>query len=190
MCALKIPDTFTPTWKAPTRAVAACSTPLLKTYWDSCLADPATTEKNGVCAKFKTDNPACGACAEPVDLSGPIQWQPMRAAYTLNIAGCIYVEQAGTDAGASGCGEAYNAAVQCTRAACVTCLTTPSAFSECEKKASMTGLCASKETAQSAACQGYKSAGSPALACFPMSSAEQQMPETWITRVVAATCGP
>jgi hypothetical protein len=184
-----IPDSFTPVWKAPTKT-AACTTQQISDYFTKCLADPSTTEKDGTCAAFRTDtaNMACAACAEATDQSGPIQWAPMRSGYTLNIAGCIDVEQRGTDAGASGCGEAYNAAVQCTRAACTTCMHSPSEFNECEKMAGMTGLCATKETAQSAACQGYKTAGSPALACFPMGS-EQMMPQTWLSRVIAATCG-
>ena len=59
----------------------------------------------------------------------------------------------------------------------------------------MTGLCASKETAVASACKGYKNAGSPALACFPMGTEPDELAstghsETFYTRMVAVTCGP
>ena len=162
----------------------------LSLYWTACLKDPATTEADGTCAKFKTDHATCGACAEPDDKSGPIQWQLARKFYTLNIAGCIAVEQTGTDAGASGCGEAYNAAVQCSRESCVSCITEANSFpkfSECQKSVGMQGICKSYETAQSLACQGYKNAGSPALECFPKAG-ESSQDESFYTRVVGVTC--
>jgi hypothetical protein len=189
-CTPTLPTPFTPAWTAPTQNSAACTAPELKMYWDSCLADAAKTEADGTCAKFKTDHPTCGACTEPDDKSGPIQWQAGRKFYTLNVAGCIELQQAGTDAGASGCGEAYNAAVQCSRESCISCITEANSFplfSECQKKVGMQGICKSYETAQSTACQGYKNAGSPALACFPTTSSEAQ--EAFFTRVVAVTCG-
>jgi hypothetical protein len=189
-CTAKLPDPFTPVWKAPTQAPAACTAQELKLYWDSCLANVSKTEADGTCAKFKTDHATCGACTEPDDKSGPIQWQAGRKFYTLNVAGCIALEQAGTDAGASGCGEAYNAAVQCSRESCISCITVANSFplfSECQKSVGMLGICKSYETAQGVACQGYKNAGSPALECFPKTSSEPQ--ETFFTRVVAVTCG-
>lgn len=193
-CSPKLPDPFSPSWKAPTKTAAACTAQQLSDYWTACLKDPAKTEADGTCAKFKSDTAtsACGACAEPDDKSGPIQWQLGRKFYTVNVAGCIALQQEGTDAGASGCGEAYNAAVQCTRDSCVTCITEANSFplfSECQKSATMQGICKSYETTQSAACQGYKNAGSPALQCFPTSSAEAQQ-ESFYTRVVGITCGP
>jgi hypothetical protein len=189
-CTATLPQPFTPTWKAPTRTAAACTTEELKQYWDACLANAAKTEGDGTCAKFKTDHAACGACAEPDDKSGPIQWQLSRKFYTLNVAGCIAVQQTGTDAGASGCGEAYNAAVQCSRESCLSCITEANSFplfSECQKGVGMKGICKSYETAQGSACQGYKDTGSPALECFPKGTEAQ---EPFFTRVVGLFCGP
>lgn len=191
-CTPKIPDGFAPTWKAPTKAAGACTAQELSDYFAACLKDPATTETDGTCAKFKTDHATCGACAEPDDKSGPVQWQLSRKFFTLNLAGCIAVQQEGTDAGASGCGEAYNAAVQCSRESCLSCITEANSFplfSECQKKVGMQGLCASYETAQGKACTGYKDTGSPALECFPKSTAESQQ-ESFYTRLVGITCGP
>jgi hypothetical protein len=124
-------------------------------------------------------------------------WLLGRKLLRVNIAGCIAVEQAGTDAGASGCGEAYSAAVQCTRESCYSCITEANSnalFGECQKSVTMQGICKSYETAQSTACQGYKNAGSPALVCFPSSAEQTELAtgasETYYSRVVAATCGP
>jgi hypothetical protein len=190
-CTAAIPQSFTPTWKAPTRAVNACDAATLKKYWDSCLANPATTEKDGTCAKFKTDFPACAACAEPTDNSGPIQWQLSRLFYTVNVAGCIEVRQT-VDGGASaGCGEAYNAAVQCSRESCVSCITVAqsfSLFSMCQQEVGMKGICKSYEDAKTVPCANYKNAGSPALVCFNNGGTESQ--ETVFTRIVSQICGP
>ena len=190
-CSPKLPDPFTPTWTTPLESADACSTAELKQYWDACLANAAKTEGDGTCASFKAAHATCGACAEPVDNSGPIQWQAGRKFYTLNVAGCIALEQGGTEAGATGCGEAYNAAVQCSRQSCISCITEANSFplfSECQKAVGMQGICKSYETAQSAACKGYKDAGSRALACFPTTPSESQ--ETFFTRVVGISCGP
>ena len=89
----------------------------------------------------------------------------------------------------SKCGEAYNAAVQCTRQSCESCFTiggTFSQFSDCQKSVSGAGICKSYETAQGAACKGYKDVGSPALACFNNGSETQ---EVHFTRVIASFCG-
>jgi hypothetical protein len=190
-CTPAIPASFTPTWKAPTRAVAACSAADLKKYYDSCLANPAKTEMDGTCAKFKTDFPTCAACAEPVDNSGPIQWQLSRKFFTVNVAGCIEVTQTGDGGATTGCGEAYNAAVQCTRESCVSCITVAQSFplfTECQKEVGMKGICNSYEMAKTTPCTGYKNAGSPALTCFNNGGAESS--EVVFTRIVAVTCGP
>ena len=88
-CTPKLPDPFTPNWKAPTKSTTACTTPELALYYAACVKDPATTEADGTCAKFKTDHATCGACAEPDNGSGPIQWVAGRKLLLLNIAGCI-----------------------------------------------------------------------------------------------------
>jgi hypothetical protein len=188
-CPPVIPPAFAPVWKAPTKS-AACTTEELKGYWDACLADPGKTEGDGTCAKFKADHATCGTCAEPDDKSGPIQWQLNRKFYTLNVAGCIAVAQAALPEPEK-CGEAYNAAVQCGRESCSYCFEaggTFNQFTECQKAVGAQGICKSYETTQSAACQGYKNAGSPALDCFNNGSGEAT--EAHFTRVVGLICGP
>ena len=198
-CTPKLPDPFTPTWKAPTKNTAACTAQEVALYFAACLKAPGATEADGTCAKFKTDHATCGACAEPDDKSGPIQWQLGRKFFTLNLGGCIAAQQEGTDAGTSGCGEAYAAAVQCSRESCISCISEANSFplfSECQKKVGMQGICKSYETTQGTACTGYKNAGSPALECFPKTSAESTelamtgVSETFYSRVVSATCAP
>jgi hypothetical protein len=188
-CAPAIPPAFAPTWSAPSKA-AACTTGELKGYYDACLASPGTTEADGTCATWKTAHAACGACAEPADQSGPIQWHARRAFYTLNVAGCIAVQQGPAEAGSASCGEAYNAAVECARRSCESCFAVGGTFSQfldCEKSVQGAGICKSYENAQGAACTGYKNAGSPALGCFTIGSETQ---EAHFTRVVGLLCGP
>jgi hypothetical protein len=187
-CPPSIPPTFAPTWKPPTKS-AACSTADIAAYYAACLANPGTTEKDGTCAKFKADHATCAACAEPADNSGPVQWQLQRAFYTSNIAGCIAVAQGMPEVGK--CGEAYNAAVQCSRAACEFCFGlggTFQQFSTCQQEAGKQGVCKSYETVQSTACAGYTAAGSPALKCVKSSSAEAN--DVYFERVVGVICGP
>jgi hypothetical protein len=188
-CPPAIPAAFAPTWTAPTKT-AACTAPQLKGYYDACLADPAKTEADGTCSKFKAaaDTAACGACAEPDNKTGPVQWQLNRKFYTINVAGCIAITQNAPEVGK--CGEAYNAAVQCTRQSCESCFDiggTFDQFRDCQKSVQGTGICKSYETAQGTACTGYKDTGSPALACF---NSGTELQEAHFTRVVATICGP
>ena len=193
-CPPAIPATFTPTWTAPTKK-AACTPEDLKEYYAACLADPGKTEPDGTCTKFKTATAtaACGACAEPDDKTGPVQWQLNRKFYTLNTAGCISVSAVTTTFPEPGkCGEAYNAAVQCTRQSCESCFAIGGSFEQfrdCQKSVQGTGICKSYENAQGLACMGYRSNGppvSPALVCFNSGTETQ---EVHFTRVVAALCG-
>lgn len=190
-CTAEIPATFTPAWIAPSAKDNACDADELKGYWDACLADAGKTEADGTCTAYKAAHKKCTDCAEPVDKSGPIQWQLGRQFYTLNVAGCIAVTQAAdADGGDNGCGEAYNAAVQCTRESCLTCITAAKSFplfSDCQRQVGMKGICKSFEDAKITPCSGYKNMGSPALTCFPVGSEAQ---EPYFTRVVKTICGP
>lgn len=188
-CPPKVPDGFTPTWKASTRTESACSTEDVAAYFKACLANPATTEADGTCAAFKAAKAACAQCAEPDDKSGPVQWHANRKFFTSNIAGCIAVTQ--DKPAAEDCGGTYNAAVTCTRAACEFCFDIGGSFEQfgaCQRSAGMQGLCKSYETAQGTACVGYNAAGSPSLKCLKTSSAESN--EAYFTRVVGVICGP
>ena len=186
-CPPAIPASYSPTWNAPIKK-AACTADELKGYYDACLAKAAQTEGDGTCKKFKTDHADCGACAEPDDGSGPIQWHVGRKFYTLNVAGCIAVAQDAPEAGK--CGDAYNAAVECSRESCESCFAIGGTFSQfraCQKSVQGTGICKSYEATQAATCAGYKNPGSPALACFDSGTEAQ---EVHFSRVVGLLCGP
>ena len=133
----------------------------------------------------------CAACIEATDQSGPIQWHDVgadaRLYFTVNVAGCLAIEQGTT--GASDCGGSYNAAVQCSRSSCEKCLATGGTFtqfSNCQKDVQSQGVCKSYENAQSEACQGYKDAGSAALDCFPGQNEQQ---DAFFERVEGIFCG-
>jgi len=184
-----IPAGFAPAWKPPTRSATACTTVEITAYFNACLASPPTTEADGTCAKFKTDHPMCVACAEPADNSGPIQWHQNRKFLTTNIAGCIAVAQGMPEPGK--CGEAYNAAVECSRKACDFCYEvggTDEQYGACQGAAKMQGLCKSFDTVASSACVGYSTAGMPAVKCLKTSSAEDRA--VYYPRLVGVICGP
>jgi hypothetical protein len=178
-----------PAWTPPTVVPSACSAADLTAYYHACLENPGATEKDGTCTTFKTAHKACTDCAEPADGSGPIQWQSSRKFYTSNIAGCISVTQ--MMPGADKCGAAYNAAVQCSRAACTYCFDqggTFDQFSACQKDASKIGQCMSLGMDEAAKCAGYTAAGSPAVKCLKTTSAEAN--DAYYTRLVGIICGP
>jgi len=186
-CPPAIPASYAPKWNAPAKK-AACTAAELKGYYDACLANAATTESDGTCVRYKADHTDCGSCAEPDDGSGPIQWHVSRKFYTLNVAGCIAVAQNATEDGK--CGDAYNAAVECSRVSCESCFAIGGSFTqfrECQKSVQNTGICKSYETVQGRTCMGYKDAGSPALACFNSGTEAQ---EVHFSRVIALICGP
>lgn len=185
-CTAAIPAAFTPAWTAPTKK-AACSPADVKAYYAACVAKVSVTEADGTCTRWKAANAACGACAEPDDQTGPIQWHLKRTYQTLNTAGCIALSNYG--AGAGKCGESYNAAVLCTRQSCEGCFAiggTFDQFRECQKSVQGVGICKSYETAQGSDCLGYKDTASPALDCFNNGSETQ---EVHFSRVVTLFCG-
>lgn len=186
-CTPSIPAEFKPSWTPPTKATPAkCTADELQGYWDACLKDASKKEP---CVAFANAHKDCTACIEPADKSGPVQWHQERLYYTLNVAGCIALQQPGKT-GPDDCGGAYNAAVQCTRESCQGCFATGGTFtefSECQKKVSSQGVCASYQTVQSDACQGIKEAGKPTLQCF-LGNGEAL--ETLFVRVEGFFCGP
>jgi hypothetical protein len=152
-CNPHLQATFTPSFKAPTRA-SACSAEDLAKYFDVCV------ELNeSECTKWRSEHAACTACIEPEDLSGPIQQQLSRTYQTFNVAGCISVRKGETAEGT--CPVAYWNAIQCFRDAC----------SECPKKPGATFQDVLKCQAESrtTACNGWllKAINGDAGACKP-----------------------
>jgi hypothetical protein len=156
-------------------------------YFAACLADPGKTNADGTCANFAREHAACVACTEPSTQAGPVRWAAKRSYYTLNLAGCISIQQAPEP---GKCAEAFNAAVQCQSEACTSCFPvggTNEQFlqrRECQKLAQK-AECQKYEAAQGVACNGYKDAGSSALTCF---NAGTEVNEVLFTRVIRVFC--
>lgn len=188
-CKPGVADTYVPAWTAPT-AAAACSAADLAAYYETCIASLGADGGATACEAWRTDaaHGTCAACIEPADGSGPIQWHRDRYYQTLNVAGCIAIQQAAL--GAGDCGGVYHAAVQCKRDACDACFDTEGAtfkdFQACQSAAGSLDACASYESAVGTACAGYKDAGSPALECFPRGGEGQA---AHFVRVMGITCG-
>ena len=190
-CSPAVPMPFTPTWVAPAPGASACTTVEIKGYYDACLVNAGVTEQDGTCTAYKAAHKPCTDCAEPANKSGPVQWHVARNFYTINTAACIAVAQKGLDGGGNGCGEAYNAAAECTRESCVSCITVAKSFPkfiECQREVGNRDLCKEYEDGKSPKCDGYRDPGSPAIPCFPTSNAEDQLP--YFTRVITLMCGP
>ncbi len=188
-CAPQVPDSFAPQWKAPTPSTA-CSTADVTGYWTACLADPGVTEGDGTCAAWRTAHAACATCAEPADGSGPVQWQLNRKFYTLNVGGCIAVQQGKPEATA--CGAKYSASVECKRVSCSYCFEQGGSFSQytdCQRAAANEGVCITHDKALTTPCDGYKNAGSPALQCFNAGTTGDTA-QVWYSRVIGLLCSP
>jgi hypothetical protein len=129
---------FEPAWKPPLASKSgACTKTQMSSFFDACLGASSTTSG---CTAFVQSNTACTSCLQSDDTDpqyGPVVWHASRTYYTTNIAGCIADEQG--DAGAGGCGAAYQAVVQCKETACSACLSAQdldfSRFSVCESQA-------------------------------------------------------
>lgn len=189
-CEPVIPDNYKPTWTPPAMPgqPGPCSQNDLAGYFDECLASLGQPDAGNACDTWKAANAACSACIEPTNNSGPIQWHQQRFYYTLNVAGCIAIEQ--DKYGEMDCGGAYNAAVTCEREACAGCFQTGTStfddFRACQNAAAMVGYCKSLETQQASVCQGVKSDVATA-GCFKDASEDNK---TFFTRAMGVFCGP
>jgi hypothetical protein len=190
-CDPAIPAAFSPSWAAPAKkpSPAACTAQEMTDYYAACLNNPDT---KAACSTFTAAHATCAACVEPTNLAGPVQWHTVageaRKYFTINIAGCLALEQ--DKLGENDCGGAYNAAVQCERSSCETCLATGglfSQFSSCQKSVQQEGVCNSYENVQAAACPNIKNAGQPTADCFPKVG---EQVDAYSARVMAIYCGP
>lgn len=162
-CSPAIPSTFTPEWIAPSKE-SACTPDDLAGYWEACLKNASDQKK---CEAWTAAHATCTACVEAPNGSGPVQWHQDRLFYTMNVAGCIALEQEKADA--DSCGAAYNAAVQCNRASCDACFAKGGnfdVFRGCQTTSQQTGVCKSYEAIQGSVCAGIKDTGAKTLDCF------------------------
>jgi hypothetical protein len=188
-CEPTIANDYTANWTAPTEPTAPgpCNATTVGSYYDECLATLGKADHQTRCDAWKTANAACGQCIEPTNNAGPIQWHRNRFYYTLNVAGCIAVQQdkyANTD-----CGYAYGAAVNCVRDACGGCWETGTStfddFRNCQNAAAGVGLCKTLQASQASACPNV-STTEPTKGCFNANNQEET--KVHYTRVMTYFC--
>lgn len=183
-CDVKIPEGFTPTWKAPQKT-SACDATELEGYYDACLAK---VEDTASCEAWRAAHDACTKCIEPADKSGPIQWHLERTYVTLNLAGCIGL--ADTTTKGAECAEAFDAVMQCTRAACEYCFAeggTYPLFQSCQTAARGTGVCQSLENTRQTKCGGVSGTSGTANTCYLLQGDTEK---AHFVRVQGLFCGP
>lgn len=181
---------FTPAWKAPTQS-ASCSAQQMSTYYDACLTTQAP-DAGDTCKAFTGEaaNTACAACLEPTDNSGPIQWHHDRYYYTLNVAGCLSILRSEPNDGQ--CPATYGASLDCQRAACDGCFSTPNAtfpdFQACQASAKGGTACSSFESKISQVCgTTYNDPDGGAYGCFANNG---ETAKEHFVRVEGYFCGP
>jgi hypothetical protein len=197
VCEPSLPSNFTPDWKPPTKT-SACSTAEIGEYYDACTPDMNAAP----CTTWMAAHTACTNCLEPDDNSGPIQLYQERRVVTLNVGGCIAIQQ--NDLAADKCGAKYDGLQQCKRRSCDGCFAKPGAtftdFQICQGKATTTG-CVPYDTAQDTACGENYRDNVDVAKCFPTQTeaaalsganadAAKAANKTFYGRVQAIYCGP
>lgn len=188
-CEPTIANDYTANWTAPTAPATPgpCDATTVGTYYDECLATLGKPDHQTRCDAWNAANTACGACIEPTNNSGPIQWHRSRFYYTLNVAGCIAVQQ--DKYGNGDCGYAYGAAVNCVRDACGGCWETGKStfddFRNCQNAAASVGLCKTLQSSQSSACPNVSSTD-PTKGCFNTNNQEET--KVHYSRVMSYFC--
>ncbi len=188
-CEMAAVDAFKPAVAKPAKlAQNACSAAELSGFFDACLAGAVDQRK---CDDFKAAHGKCAACVESTEADaqqGPIVWRANRAYFTVNIPGCIAA--VANDMAPTGCGYAYEAALQCQRAACSSCIgggtVSFQPFSDCQKSAAGS-VCKSAVSEQLSACGNIK-VGAPGGDCLPPSGSSA--PKDAYLVVAPKFCGP
>jgi hypothetical protein len=191
-CEPTIASNYAASWTPPTAPASPgpCTTTTVGSYYDECLATLGKGDHKTRCDAWNAANTACGQCIEPTNQSGPIQWHRSRFYYTLNVAGCIAIQQnafANTD-----CGYAFGASVNCNRDACSGCFETGSStfddFTNCQNAAKMVGLCQTLNTQAGTECLGDLQTADPTKGCFRAVGTPSEEPKVHFTRVMGYFC--
>lgn len=191
-CEPTIASNYSANWTAPTAPAAPgpCNATTVGTYYDECLATLGKADHQTRCDAWKTANATCGQCIEPVNNTGPIQWYRGRFYYTLNVGGCIAIQQnayANTD-----CGYAFGASVNCNRDACGGCFETGKStfadFTNCQNAAKMVGICQTLNTQAGSECPGDLQTADPTKGCFRAVGTPSEEPKVHFTRVMGYFC--
>jgi len=160
-----------PVWKKPTTSAAGkCNGTQIQSFYEDCLLSPLTSAG---CTAFVAANGDCSTCLQSDETDATysaVIWHADRAYYTFNTAGCIANQE--NDDSATGCGAAYQAAVQCEETACNACGVADYAlFPQCEQNAG--NECETYLEGLNSACgPGLRDAADPAAECTLVTSAQ------------------
>jgi hypothetical protein len=197
-CPPSLPATFAPVWIAPVQSTS-CTSVELGMYFEACTPDVRAQ----TCKSWLAAHTTCGECIQRPDNSGPIQIYRNGLFSTLNVAGCVAIEQK-AQGGTETCAKSYDAYAQCRRQSCDQCFDVPLAtysdFQACQLKAK-SETCPSYDSAQAKACVGFTSADGGAPRCFPSASESAALSgddaakrsaalRTYFVRVEGISCGP
>ena len=190
-CEPTIADNYSPKWDAPAAPATPgpCTDATVGTYYDECLATLGKSDHQTRCDAWKSANAACGQCVEPANNTGPIQWFQNRFYYTLNVAGCIGIQQ-GNKFADTECGFAFGASVNCNRDACAGCFGSGATFPDftnCQNAAKMVGICKTLNASAGTGCPGDLQTADATKGCFK-SVAPAEETKTHFTRVMGYFC--
>jgi hypothetical protein len=190
-CEPIIADDYTPSWTAPAAPAAPgpCTDATVGTYYDECLATLGKADHKARCDAWNAANTACGQCIEPTNNTGPIQWYRDRFYYTLNVAGCIAIQQ-GNKFADDECGYAFGASVNGNRDACAGCFNGTATFPDfqnCQNAAKMVGICKTLNASAGTECPGDLQTATETKGCFKSVSPAEEV-KTHFTRVMGYFC--
>lgn len=163
--------TFAATWAPPKVTAGACTSQEIADAYDACFAPPVDMAK---CTDYKGAHTSCATCvsSEATDSThGPLVWQRSDRYFTVNVAGCLAIEQ-GNKAPDS-CAAAFDAAVNCKRTACDACGSAGAlnfqSLSVCENTAGKSGACQMLGSQEATACGDLLAPDASTLKCFEAS---------------------
>jgi hypothetical protein len=167
-CAPALLASYTPMWAPPKVAPGACTDQEIADAFDACFAPPIDPAK---CATYKSGHATCATCVASDDKEsahGPLVWQRGGLYFTVNVAGCLAIEQGST--AADSCAATFEAAVDCKRTACDSCGSTGAvnfqSLSLCEVAAGKMGVCQMLGQKEGNTCGDLLAADAATARCF------------------------
>ncbi len=163
--------TFAAVWAPPKVAMGACTDQEIADAYDACFAPPVDMAK---CATFKSGHATCASCVSSDagdSTHGPLIWQRGNLYFTVNVAGCLAIEQ--NNKAPDSCAAAFDAAVNCKRTACDSCGSTGSldfkSLSTCESAAGKSGACQMLGATEGTTCGDLLAPDAATAKCFEAS---------------------
>jgi hypothetical protein len=167
-CSPVDPTAYTATWSPPKVVAGACTDQEIADAYDACFAPPVDATK---CSTYKTAHASCAACvsSDQADAThGPLIWQKGGLYFTLNVAGCLAIEL--KDVAAGSCGAAFDAAIDCKRTACDSCVSGANlnfgSLSSCETSAGKSGVCKTLGQTEGTKCGDLQTPDAATNTCF------------------------